>query len=120
MLQCKLSFSDNSLYMDLSICIHTQAHRSKTDHILTPFLKSKQKLTDGRDCCDDLAKLELVEDSCLTSCIKTNHQNSHFLLGKKPTEKLCERKPHSLSLPRNPYVISNMRSITIATKIERK
>ena len=53
-----------------------------------------QKLTNGRNCCNDLSELELVEDSGLTSSIKTNHQNSHFLLGEKPTEKLRECQSH--------------------------
>lgn len=56
--------------------------------------ESIQKLTNGRNGCDDLAKLELVEDGSLTSSIKTNHQNSHFFLGEKPTEKLRECQPH--------------------------
>lgn len=56
--------------------------------------ESTQKLTDSWNGCDNLAKLELVKDGCLTSGIKTNHQNSHFFLGKKPAEKLCECQPH--------------------------
>lgn len=54
----------------------------------------KKRLTNSGNCCDDLTELELVQDGGLTSGIETNHQNSHLLLGKKPAEKLRERKPH--------------------------
>lgn len=54
----------------------------------------KKKLTNCRNCGDDLTKLELVQDGGLTSSIKTNHQNSHLFLGKKPAEKLRECQPH--------------------------
>lgn len=54
-----------------------------------------EELTNGRNRGHDLTKLELVEDGGLTSSIKTNHQNSHFFLGKKPAEKLRECQPHS-------------------------
>lgn len=54
-------------------------------------------LTNGRYCGDNLSKLELVQDGGLTSSIETNHQNSHFLLGKNPTKELCKTETHFLS-----------------------
>ena len=51
-------------------------------------------LTDGGDGGDDLAELELVEDGGLTSCIETDHEDPHLLLGEEATEQLREREPH--------------------------
>lgn len=71
----------------------------------------KKELTNGGNCCDDLTELELVEDGGLTSSIKTNHQNSHLFLGKKPAEKLRECKPHSgcgsLHIERHQFICIN-------------
>jgi hypothetical protein len=39
--------------------------------------------TDGRNCCDDFAELQLVENGGLTSSIETNHKNTHLLRGAK-------------------------------------
>lgn len=58
------------------------------------WFEESLKLTDGRDGGDDLTKLQLVQNSGLTSSIKTYHQNPHFFLGKKPAEQLREIKPH--------------------------
>ena len=54
----------------------------------------KRELTNSRNSCDDLTKLELVEDGGLTSSIKTYHQNSHFPLRKKPAKQFRKAKPH--------------------------
>lgn len=56
--------------------------------------ESIEELTNGGNGCDDLAKLELVENGGLTSSIETDHQNSHFFLGKKPAEQFRECQPH--------------------------
>ena len=78
---------------------------------------SIQELTNGRNGCDDLTKLELVEDGSLTSSIKTNHQNSHFFLGEKPAEKFRECQPHFSFLAVDPYTFT--RQLTnIHTKIQ--
>lgn len=55
--------------------------------------KEKQ-LTNGGNGGNNLSQLELVKDRCLTSCVKTHHENTHLLLGKEPAEKLGERQPH--------------------------
>jgi len=48
------------------------------------------KLTNSGNGGYNLSELELVQNGGLTSSIKTNHQNSHLLLGKKPAKKLGE------------------------------
>jgi hypothetical protein len=40
--------------------------------------------TNGGNCRNDLAKLQLVQDSSLASCIEANHENPHLPLGKQP------------------------------------
>ena len=57
-----------------------------------------KKHTNSGDGGDDLTELELVQNGGLTSSIKTNHENPHLLLGKKPAKKLGERQSHPASL----------------------
>jgi len=66
--------------------------------ILPKVIVRKSEITDGGDSGDDFSKLELVQDGCLTSSIKTYHQNPHFLLREQPAEQLSERQPHPPSL----------------------
>ena len=56
------------------------------------------KLTNSGDGGDNLTELELVQNGGLTSSIKTNHENPHLLLGKKPAKQLGERQTHPSSL----------------------
>jgi hypothetical protein len=37
----------------------------------------------GRNGCDNLAELELVQDGCLTGGVQADHQNSHLLLAEQ-------------------------------------
>ena len=55
---------------------------------------AEEGLTDGGDGGDDLAELELVEDGGLTSCIETDHEDPHLLLGEEAAEELREGEPH--------------------------
>ncbi|PHT24427.1 hypothetical protein CQW23_35836 [Capsicum baccatum] len=64
---------------------------SKADVLILNGLYIK---SNGRNGGDDLSELKLVQDSSLTSCIETYHENSHLFLSKKPAEKLGERQPH--------------------------
>ena len=50
--------------------------------------------TNCRDCSDDLAQLEFVEDGGLTGGIQPNHQDPHLLLSKKTLEKGGEQVSH--------------------------
>uniref|UniRef100_A0A9I9EKF1 Uncharacterized protein n=1 Tax=Cucumis melo TaxID=3656 RepID=A0A9I9EKF1_CUCME len=50
--------------------------------------------------CDNFSELKLVQDRGLSSNIKTNHQNLHLLLCKKPTEKLGEAFTFALGIRR--------------------
>uniref|UniRef100_A0A9I9E2D7 Uncharacterized protein n=1 Tax=Cucumis melo TaxID=3656 RepID=A0A9I9E2D7_CUCME len=52
--------------------------------------------THCRNSCDNFSELELelVQDRGLSSSIKTNHQNLHLLLCKKPSEELGEGQSH--------------------------
>lgn len=43
---------------------------------------------------DDFTKLQLVKNSCLSGCIKTNHQYAHLLLPPEPIEQSRERETH--------------------------
>jgi hypothetical protein len=54
-------------------------------------------LTDGRNGGDDLPKLQLVQNSGLTSGVETYHENAHLLLGEEPLKQLGESKPHRSS-----------------------
>ena len=50
--------------------------------------------TDGRNGGDNLSKLELVKDGRLTSGIKSDHQDPHFLLRKQAAKELPKGEPH--------------------------
>jgi hypothetical protein len=54
-------------------------------------------LTDGRNGGDDLPKLQLVQNSGLTSGVETYHENAHLLLGEEPLKQLGESEPHRSS-----------------------
>lgn len=71
--------------------------------VLAERIYSGVGLTNGRNSGDDLSELKLVQNSSLTSCIETYHENSHLFLSKKPAEKLGERQPHfsQLQTPTN-------------------
>lgn len=64
----------------------------------TLLLYAADPHTNCRNSSHDLSQLQLVQYGRLTSCIKTNHKNAHFLLGKKPTKELGECEPHSAYL----------------------
>ena len=53
-----------------------------------------ERLTNGWNRGDDLAKLELVQDGGLTSSVETNHEDTHLFLCKESAEQLPERQPH--------------------------
>jgi len=46
--------------------------------------------TDGGNCCNDLAELQLVQDGGLTGSVKTDHEDPHVLLAEKAAENLCK------------------------------
>lgn len=50
--------------------------------------------TNGRDGGDNFAQLELVQDGSFSSCVQTNHQNSHLLLAPEAVKQLRERETH--------------------------
>jgi hypothetical protein len=58
------------------------------------------KRTDGRNGGDDLAELELVQYGGLTSCVETDHEDTHLPLGEELLEQLGEGEPHGGSTPR--------------------
>jgi hypothetical protein len=51
-------------------------------------------LPEARECLHNLSELQLVEDSGLSSSVKTHHQNSHLFLSPELIEQLRERKTH--------------------------
>ena len=53
---------------------------------------------DGRDCGDNLAELQLIENGGLAGSIQSNHKDTHLLLGEKPLENTPE-VPHCEELP---------------------
>ncbi|RWW83776.1 hypothetical protein BHE74_00007703 [Ensete ventricosum] len=66
--------------------------------------------TDGRNGGNNLSKLELVKYGRLTSGIKSDHQDPHFLLRKQATKELPEGEPHQDTL-RNNTCINNTKTI---------
>jgi hypothetical protein len=58
------------------------------------------KRTDGGNGGDDLAELELVQYGGLTSCVETDHEDTHLPLGEELLEQLGEGEPHGGSTPR--------------------
>jgi len=50
--------------------------------------------TDSGDCGNDLAKLQLIQNGCLSCSIQTDHQNSHLLFAPELVEELGECKTH--------------------------
>jgi len=50
--------------------------------------------SDCWDSRDDFTKLELVKDGGLSSCVQTNHQDSHLLLSPQLVKQLRECKTH--------------------------
>ena len=54
--------------------------------------------TDSGDGGNDLAKLELIQNRCLSCGIQTNHQNSHLLLSPELVEEFGECKTHDCGL----------------------
>ena len=55
--------------------------------------------TDGGDGRDDLAQLQLVEDGRLSGSVKTDHENSHFLLAPEAVEYLANAHTHGCGFP---------------------
>ena len=51
-------------------------------------------LTNGWDCCDDLAKFELVEDSGFTGSVQPHHQDPHLFLAEEAFEQGGEHVTH--------------------------
>mmetsp|Transcript_17334 Transcript_17334/g.24285 ORF Transcript_17334/g.24285 Transcript_17334/m.24285 type:complete len:229 (+) Transcript_17334:295-981(+) len=50
--------------------------------------------TDGRDSGNNFTQLQLVQDSSLTSGVKTNHQNAHVRFAEHTAPELGECHPH--------------------------
>ena len=67
-----------------------QDTRERNATCIVNDLIRKKGRTNGRDCCHDLTKLELVQNGSLTSRIETHHQDTHLFLGKEPAEKFGE------------------------------
>jgi hypothetical protein len=53
--------------------------------------------TDRRDGCYNLAKLELVENGCLSCSVKTDHQDPHLLLTEEALEAIEEARESGLA-----------------------
>ena len=51
-------------------------------------------LTDCGDGGDDLSQLQLVKDCGFTSCIQSNHENSHLFFAKEAFEEGGEHVTH--------------------------
>jgi hypothetical protein len=78
---------------DDSLCVLEVVPPERTDLVLTtdiphgevdvPELYRLDVKSDGRDCCDNLAKLELVENRSFTSTIETDHENAHLRLDEQ-------------------------------------
>jgi len=49
---------------------------------------------DGRDCGNDFAKLELVQDGRLTSSVESNHQNTHLPLAQEASKSFRKQETH--------------------------
>mmetsp|Transcript_6977 Transcript_6977/g.13780 ORF Transcript_6977/g.13780 Transcript_6977/m.13780 type:complete len:213 (+) Transcript_6977:154-792(+) len=49
---------------------------------------------DGRDRCDDLTELQLVEDGGFSGCVQSHHENSHLLIPKHPLPEVAKCESH--------------------------
>jgi hypothetical protein len=78
---------------------HIQRHPTRTDGRRIAH-GTGAKRTDGWNGGDDLAELELVQYGGLTSCVETDHEDTHLPLGEELLEELGEGEPHGGSTPR--------------------
>ena len=76
-------------------CIQQSPHWTLKDQIERSLTTSfNYLLTDGRNGCNDLSQLQLVKDCGFTSCIQSNHENSHLFFAKEAFEEGGEHVTH--------------------------